>query len=102
MASKGKKGDRSATGKSTDNPYKHCREVPGKPNKIKCKRKRDGKWVELPKPAGWTGNNQNSEMCGDTCQKILVWTGVAFVAVCCALQPELCLIAAGAAGAAAY
>lgn len=87
LASKGNGGDGSATGKNTANPYKHCREVPGKPNKIKCKRKRDGKWVELPKPADWPGNaggsnNSNSMSCGDTCERnwaLVFITGVGYV-----------------------
>ena len=93
LASKGNKGDGSATGKNTGNPYKHCREVPGKPNKIKCKRKQDGKWVELPKPAAWPGNNQNRESCEETCQKaatVVVVGGTAYIVYrCVRMLPSL-------------
>jgi hypothetical protein len=70
LAGRGNQGDGSASGKNTSNPYKHCREVPGKPNKIKCKRKRDGKWVELPKPADWPGNS-SSFSCEENCQQVI-------------------------------
>jgi RHS repeat-associated protein len=56
MGWRGSKGERN-WGKN-NNPYKHCREVPGNPEKIVC-RDADGKWSKpRPKPSDWDDYKQ--------------------------------------------
>ena len=74
-AGRGNRGDGSASGSGTNQPYKHCKQHPTKPNMLQCKRKRDGKKVDIPKPPGWDdANNQNFLSCGESCQKVIVRT----------------------------
>ncbi len=51
------RGERGATagssGANTDNPYKHCREISGRPHMIECRNHQTGKWTEKPKPKDW-------------------------------------------------
>ncbi len=51
-----------------------------------------------PPPGEPAPENEPEQMCGDTCQKTLFFTGVTVVAVCCALQPEVCLALAAGSG----
>jgi RHS repeat-associated protein len=70
LARKGNKGDGSASGKNTSNPYKHCKQHPSKPNMLQCKDK-NGKKKDVPKPPWWDDNNDKKEMCGEKCRKVL-------------------------------
>ena len=85
-------GERGATGGSSgqnsNNPYKHCRQHPTKPNKIQCKHHQTGKWIDKPKPADWPGDNSDGGSCPDNsnCQKVataVVVGGTAYIVYRC-------------------
>ena len=88
------RGDGSATGKNTSNPYKHCKEHPTDPTKIICKDKKTGKKKTVPRPRDWPGDK--TEMtCEGNCQAGLVLVGGVCLIAACAVNPVLCGLAVG-------
>lgn len=61
LAGKGNGGVGGSSGKGTNSPYKHCREVKGEPDKIECMQKSTGKWIKKQKPPDW----DQYKRCGD-------------------------------------
>ena len=53
MAMAGNGGVGNSSGIGTNSPYKHCRDLKGRPGWIECKDKKSGKWIPKPAPAGW-------------------------------------------------
>lgn len=67
LAGRGNGGDGSATGRGTQNQYKHCREFnPPDPRFIECKDKKSGKKIRVPRPSSWPfPEPKKKEMCED-------------------------------------
>nr|WP_229499891.1 RHS repeat-associated core domain-containing protein [Pseudoduganella ginsengisoli] len=49
----GNGGVGNSSGIGTNTPYKHCRDLKGRPGWIECKDKKSGKWIPKPAPPGW-------------------------------------------------
>ena len=55
------KGERGQTGNisgtRTNNPYKHCKPIPGRPGWIRCKDNHSGKTIDKPAPPDYEAPN---------------------------------------------
>ena len=86
MDPKGLAGERGASGgasgQNTNNPYKHCRDHPTDPTKIRCRHHQTGKWIDKPKPADWQKSKMNCPEENDLKRNIAIaiaGTGAAYV-----------------------
>jgi len=90
----GRKGGRGDTGgssgKHTDNPYKHCKEIPGDPDHIRCVDPHSGKKIKKKKPADWSDYKRSQcEACESMATTVVIGGTVYIIYRCVRMIPSL-------------